>query len=310
MPEDEQPPNIAADMQSNNHLTINPELPVFSDDNPHNWFSLVDMAFTVHRITDDNAKAYCIMRALPGKLQNIVSDKLIFGESMTSNNIKNVVLEATTIPQQKRIEKLLKDATMDDRTPSGFLKYLRKLAGEAIDENSPVIRSILLQNIPKRVLMIVAPEEDTPLDDIVRTADRIYKYTPECSRSSNNDPVFSLTQQPVTSTDLSINNASHAQMSATLHHDRKLSKMEDMIKSLSEQVSELTQALTRLTKQQQYNQRRSRSHSRDRDKSHSNSSQASSQAQQGYCYYHRRFGSNSTRCTTPCTWTTDGQQKN
>ncbi|XP_018645959.1 hypothetical protein Smp_004530 [Schistosoma mansoni] len=84
----------------------------------------------------------------------------------------------------------------------------------------------------------------------------------------------------------------------TINHTQKVESAKDpVIEELIASVKSLTEAVTRM---QMGHRNRSRSPQRPRSKSQ-NRSQMSRQPGQ-FCWYHWKFGVNSTKCMQPCAW--------
>ncbi|CAH8620913.1 unnamed protein product [Schistosoma margrebowiei] len=86
--------------------------------------------------------------------------------------------------------------------------------------------------------------------------------------------------------------------SRAINHTQKVESAKDpVIEGLIASVKSLTEAVTRM---QMGHTNSSRSPQRSRSKSQ-NRSQMSRQSGQ-FCWYHWKFGVNSTKCRQPCAW--------
>jgi len=115
---------------------------------------------------------------------------------------------------------------------------------------------------------ILATRKDDKLQDVAEQADRIHEV---------NSRVLVLTTEQ-TAVDGGPQNTWAAQMEA-----------------LTKQVATLTQQMSKMAKGFQRGRERARSRSRDRARSKTSK-------KDGICYYHRRFGEETKKCTKPCTF--------
>lgn len=306
-----------------------PTIPIYNDKKPELWLALVNMAMDTFKVQDPKTKKYLITTALPHDLQMKLADK-IQDENITFQQLQDAIITAVRVPGDERIKKLLSNAPMGQRKPSEYLKYLRELAAGEIDKDSPVIRSVFEQNMPKEILKIIAPEETTSLDVFAATADRIHRYGEKCNDTAigiygrhTSSPTFAYSERQ----DANINNINLASRTQLDEVQRKHDKLEELVQSLSNTIAALQMQLMKHQHQvsdQIANMHRPyssypRSPSRDtrspsRDtRSRSNSRQFSSGAYNSspYCWYHRKFADKSTKCAKPCSWNKpDCQQKN
>ncbi|XP_076225043.1 uncharacterized protein LOC143174687 [Nomia melanderi] len=171
------------------------------------------------------------------------------------------------------LSRILEHEEIGNRTPSQFLRHLRNLAGDIkVPEN--FFRTIWMNRLPASMRTILTTQMDVSLDKMAELADMVNENTPigRCAAITT-DTRFEM---------------------------------------LCEQMARLTQQVVELTKNSSTTQHHGRSstfcgRSRWRHYSRSpnrsgNSSRSPSLSQPGVCWYHRRFGDRSTRCTIPCTY--------
>lgn len=314
---------------------LNPVLPTFSDENTKVWLSLVELAFQTYDITDEKVKCYLTITALPSVLRTSLSDKITSEEPLRFEDIKASIIRATSVPSDERIKRLLNDTHMGDRTPTQYLRYLRELAGQEIDGNSPVIKSIFMDNLPGDMLMIIAPTEEMTLDQMAIKADGIHRYGKRSGYGLGNSdsdgrtppcmPVYGPTLPANTSTALDATSTSavnYINSPQTRNKDpqKNLGKLEKMVEDLTNSLNalqiqiqthqkETRSEIANIKSQIDAIGRKPRSFAGPSDSDNRNR-QTTSQYYPSYCSYHQQFGYRANNCQAPCSWRSRYQQKN
>ena len=86
-----------------------------------------------------------------------------------------MLLAATALPAQKRINQLIPNEELGDRKPSIFLRHLKNLAGSQAD-NEEFIRPLFLKRLPASISQILASMPDSSVDNLAKSADAIIQY--------------------------------------------------------------------------------------------------------------------------------------
>ncbi len=325
---------------SSSNVSSSLSLPHFKPENPQLWIKLVSSAFKAYNITNDSQKVYLCICALPSELQDELSNNLT-AELQSFDDLKDELIAATSIPEQKRMKQLLTDTQMNGRKPSHYLRHLRELAGPETDRNNSLVRSIFLQRLPNRVLMIAAPTPEQSADEIAELADRIFEHMEVDNAHSINNvqlnantPAFIPHSQSSVACDKQIN-AISADLAVLKADSRKHSEsLNNSNSSLHQQICALQQNFNAFvgqiqTQMQVFQQqianlqkevidikseRQSRSHIRDQRGYSSRSTSGvrlpTSSNRNGLCYYHETFKSRARKCNSPCTWKEVNSPKN
>lgn len=124
------------------------------------------------------------------------------------------------------------------------------------------LKTLFFKRLPPQISSILASSSDS-LDNLATMADKIMEYSP-----------------------------THSQHMYSLKGETSTSSQPDRLSRLENQITELTNQISSL---------RSRSKSGSRLYQYQNRD-ATPQRNKSVCWYHRKFGKNATRCTTPCNY--------
>lgn len=248
-------------------------VPPFWSGNPVLWFHQLEAQFSLNGITTDSTKYYYVTSFLDIKCLQEVED-VIQNLPATGkyDKIKEELIRRLSRSQEQRIQQLLEHEEIGDRTPSQFLRHLRNLAGDIkVPEN--FLRTIWMNRLPASMRTILATQMDASLDKMAELADKVNEITPigRC---------------------------------AAVTSDTKFEMLCEQMAKLTQQVAEMTKAGSTMQRQGRPAFRGRRGWRRfGRSPSHKrNNSRSPSPSQPGVCWYHRKFGDRSTKCTIPCTY--------
>jgi hypothetical protein len=169
---------------------------------------------------------------------------------------------------------------MGDCKPSQFLRHLRSLAPDAPED---LLRTIWASRLPPNVQAYLACQENCSLDAAARCADRISEVAPQPALAS---------VSPTTDTTV----------------------IQQQISELSRQVAALSDKKDRPRKSfrdPSPNPRNFYRNSRDprpgpRNRRQSSRSSSRDDRKPTLCWYHRRFGDKTQKCTRPCDYHQQG----
>ncbi|KAK4472154.1 hypothetical protein MN116_000452, partial [Schistosoma mekongi] len=181
--------------------------------------------------------------------------------------LRREIMSRLSLSDGQRIQRLFQGETLGDRSPSQFLRHLQALVGDNT-VGEAVLKQGWIQALPCYVQHCLdAQDPDTSLSHLARIADRIMERDPPTA-------------------------------SSMIHYTRKEESANDpVIAQLIANVKSLTEAVNEL---QMGHKNRSRSPQRPRFVSR-NRLQGSRQSGQ-FCWYHWKFGAQSTKCSQPCAW--------
>ncbi|XP_033231727.1 uncharacterized protein LOC117182731 [Belonocnema kinseyi] len=245
------------------------------------WFSQVEYQFALAGITVDETKFNYVSGNLEAKyateVRDIVTHPLSTGKY---NLLKSELIKRLSESQEHKMRRLLEREEIGDRKPSQFLRHLRGLAGTVVPDD--VLRPLWLGRLPVDTQRILGSQTRSTLDGIATLADSIADIAPSSGHIAE-------TFQPRAADPLEL----------------ILQRLNFMVKA---QIAEATSAITTSLRQEiaaasgnrdqpRYNRPRSRS----RGRSQSRDNNRSQPRDMGEGWYHRKFGADAKRCTTPCT---------
>lgn len=157
------------------------KMPQFIASDPSLWIMLVERAFAVNNIINQQNQFDMVLELLPehlvlsikSTLTNVI--KNLGQEGLQPYKIlKDKILEMSSDSEDVRITQLLQKEEIGTRTPTQFLNHLRNLLGDDETENNPFIRNIFLKNLPAITRAIIAGQQNKDLSVIAATADAIH----------------------------------------------------------------------------------------------------------------------------------------
>ncbi|CAH8539204.1 unnamed protein product [Schistosoma intercalatum] len=249
-------------------MTTKSRLPEFDRSDPELWFAQLEHYFTRHNIKSEGIRYRDLCSILPPSVAKEVRDLILSPPSPQPYTIlRREIMNRLSLSDSQRIQRLFQGETLSDRSPSQFLRHLQVLVGDKT-VGEAVLKQGWIQALPCYVQHCLdAQDPETSLSHLARIADRIMERGPPTG-------------------------------SGTINHTQKVESAKDpVIEGLIASVKSLTEAVTRM---QMGHRNRSRSPQRPRSKSQ-NRSQMSRQSGQ-FCWYHWKFGVNSTKCMQPCAW--------
>lgn len=246
------------------------KLPPFWPDKPAVWFAQVEAQFELANITRDQTKFNYVVSQLDGQYAGEVDDIITKPPAADRyEKLKYELIHRLGLSEEQRVRQLLMSEELGDRKPSQFLRHMRSLAGSTPIQDS-LVRTLWLQRLPHQAQAILQTQNTLSLDQIAEIADRIVEVSsPPLLPSS----VHAASASPVTD----------------------ISMLSQRIEELSRQVAKLTARHGDSTATRYRARKRSfsRGVSVARDSTQRD-------VKNDLCWYHRRFGDQAQKCTTPC----------
>ena len=261
---DEQPeqPEVAA---SSAHF----KFPTFWAHNITMWIKRVEIFFTIHKITTEKSRFNYVVASMDEQVMMEVSDIIsepAVGREYTA--LKQAMIDRFGESNNNRIRRVLEGLTLGDRTPSGLYRIMQTTAGANMNETT--LRTIWLSRLPERVAEIISAQEvadtDISIATLAKMADRIHAQS-----------------RPTT-----VAAVSTAAAAAPA----------DPVSQLCNQISALTQRLSRMEQWQNNQSRRPSSPNRQQDPQQRSRSRG--RLYNGLCYFHKKFGANARNCSEGC----------
>lgn len=169
-------------------MAVSVKLPPFWLDKPSVWFGQVEAQFEIAGITQDRTKYNYIISTLDSKTASEVADII---ENPPQKDcyeyLKAEMLKRLSASREERVRRLLGNEDIGDRKPSQFLRHLRCLAGTVL-KNDDIIRQLWIRRLPNNAQVILAAQEDLPLEKAADIADKIVEVTAPMSVQSVQSP--------------------------------------------------------------------------------------------------------------------------
>ena len=167
-------------------------LPEFEPSSPNSWFSKAELLFKLERITSDSNKVKTVIRALPSSIIDaiipFINDPLACGYE----TLKKLILDRFTPSVSQKIDILSQTNDLSHLHPVDLLRRLRDTFGPAVNED--YLRESFPRRLPKNIQeMLEILDLEAPLDQLAKSAaramDRRNQYLNTCqvSNSSNQE---------------------------------------------------------------------------------------------------------------------------
>ncbi|XP_014781985.1 uncharacterized protein LOC106877562 [Octopus bimaculoides] len=260
-------------------------IPPFWTHDPALWFHHIEAQFSSHRVLSDASRLSHVISSLSPEIMNVIRDLIMTPHgSVSYDTFKTTLINRTSESQRKRLHQLLTSEELGDRTPSQFLRRMKQLLG---DESLPdkVFKQLFLQRLPSNTQVVLAStRESTSIEELADLADKIAEVPHRFSTVSTVTPAA-----PTTNPFLSPTSSSEI---ADLHS--LMTQQAAQIQTLTTQIQALSLGNQRRSSSRPHRYgRRSRSPSATRNPHDT-------------CWYHRKFGTQARKCTTPCSFASPG----
>lgn len=155
-------------------------IPPFWTHNPELWFIQAESYFELKRITQDKIKVHYVTSSLGQDSLPLVQDILIKG-TYTYDELKQALTSRLAETERRRIQRLLTQEELGDRTPSQLLRSMQALVPNKAFDHS-LLKQLFLQRLPLHVQQILASTSDSiELSDLANLADKIMEVQPPAS---------------------------------------------------------------------------------------------------------------------------------
>ena len=264
------------------------------DNSPNTWLSLLEFSFSANRLTP-TSKAHQVLSLLPTELLQSLGPKIL--DTMNSPNVDHYSLVCQIVrdfykPSETELfDTYFRTQSLGQFSPSQFLSKARadlERLQPGSSSNITILKRFFLSVLPPTARAILAGVDNSSIEDLANTADRIVSILP--------------VQNPVSSIDTSIL---------------------DLIKTLSDQVASLQLEVSNQRRSRSPNRSVdfSRSHSRSKSsgrlicKNHFHYKDTSTKCCIGcnwvnkekceilpICIYHSIFAERANNCLSGCTF--------
>ena len=149
-------------------------LPPFRMSDPVLWFRQIELALNGHNIRSELRRYEMVASLLPDEVADEVRDLILEPPADDPYaTLKQAVIKRFSVSDRVRMQKLMSNVHLGDRSPSQLLRHMRTLAprGETI-----MFAELWMQRLPQDLQQILAAHEGTvDLDALASIADRIHE---------------------------------------------------------------------------------------------------------------------------------------
>ena len=246
------------------------KLPPFWPADPQVWFAQVEAQFATRNISNQRTCFDYVVAALAPEFATEVRDLLLAPPDADPYNVlKAQLIQRTAASEQRRLQQLFTAEELGDKKPSQLLRRMQQLLGDAAGPNpdNKFLRELFLQRLPSHVRMVLASAGEMSLEALAQLADKIAEVATPSISTLNLSPLTAEVEQLRS----------------------EVARLQDMLASI--QLASLHQRPPR-----------QRSSSRPSSRSASPKPPATPEQADGLCWYHRKFGEQAHKCTSPCSW--------
>ncbi|XP_018577122.1 uncharacterized protein LOC108915547, partial [Anoplophora glabripennis] len=147
------------------------------------WFCQLEAQFSIAGVRQDSTKFGYVVGNLDSRyieeVENIICNPPAQNQYKT---LKSELIKRLSDSSSQRVRKLLESEELGDRTPSQFLRHLRKLAGKNVNEE--FIKTLWMNRLPTPTQRVLAASLQQPLADMAEVADRVQEIGPSRSQVS------------------------------------------------------------------------------------------------------------------------------
>lgn len=253
------------------------KLPQFWTQQPEIYFEQIEAMFLTSDIRDTKTKYAYLIQALPSEVAIDVQDVMrkCRQERDPYEIMKQQLISRNTMSDTSRVEQLLSHATMGDRSPSAFYRWMLRTAGTSSGITDDLVKKLWFRQLPSQLEASLRPFADKDMETITKFADEIY----EIYKRPHGLSVVEESKKP-----------------------GAIPKRVDEVAELKAEISELKRAIAQLSTSNS----RGRSHSRGRS-----SSKNRDKSESRLCFFHYKFGDDARKCKGyPCPKASSGTSKN
>lgn len=265
-------------------IALTMRIPKFWRDKPRLWFLQFEAATADSHRSQTQLAQMIVAQLEKGDIEQI-SDILFDPpkDEKIYEALKKRLIAVYEESDNKQFQKLLSEMELGDQKPSQLLRKMKNLARDKVPDST--LRLMWTNHLPAHVRSVLAVSEtfktQTALDELALLADKMIE---------TNSP----------------------QITAVTDFIQPPPLQDTNTRYLIEEIRKLTLQIAAIKVEQQtlnnnfINHQRGRSTNRNNN---NNNNRSRSNTPTPYCFYHRRFGAQARRCTTPCTYKHENSSK-
>lgn len=252
----------------------------FNREDPEIWFTQLETQFQLGGISVDATKYGHLIAALDNETLKCVREKVLDPPAVEKyTSLKQAIIDRICDSAKIKLNRLLSGLQLGDKKPSQLLREMQALSVNHITDD--VLRNLWLQRLPLHSQEILSSMEDSTLDKLAKTADKIAEVNYPSGICSVGK-----------STLCSSNNGAQKEPSNELKAsiDALSKRFEHFEKEIREKSRSRNKSNNTESRDQNH---RSRARSKSQVKSYPN------------CWFHYKFGVNAKNCKPPCSFKGD-----
>lgn len=280
-------------MQEVGGISLSLRVPPFWRDRPRLWF--VSFEAATHDLRRSQSQlSQMVIAQLDKQDVEQISDLLYNPPSENQYQIlKERLISVYEESEGRQFQKLLQEMELGEQKPTQLLRRMRNLARDKVPDST--LRLMWMNHLPPHVRSVLVVSDTisktAALDELALLADKMLEQNHEVSAVSSAAP-------------MPLADASSSHQCANQSH------LVEEIRKLTLEVAELRSSRYNNYRPAPFNRSRRRFSSRERHRAPSRShSRGRRESPSPHCHYHRRFGKDARRCTTPCTFNEDNAKK-
>lgn len=143
--------------------------PQFSENNPSNWFRVLEAQFTLKGITVSSTQYLHALSNLPTDVLDNLPETVI--ETHNYANLKSAVIGFYTKTKSELFERLISATPVVGR-PSAYLRSLQQVASK-VGGNEDLVKHKFMQSLPPIIATALASQRSLTIDEIGTMADEL-----------------------------------------------------------------------------------------------------------------------------------------
>lgn len=242
-------------------ISVTSRIPDFWREQPRLWFAIFKSAMASQKQGDDSKYHLVVSKLGKEEVQQVSDIILNPPNSGKFDALRSRLLQVFEESENRQLQKLMDEMDLGDQRPTQLLRRMRELSRNKIPDDT---LSIMWQrHLPSAVRAVLTVSDSKDLDTLASIADKVIDSMRPLEVAQVSSEVF---------------------------------KNEALEERLLKGIDRLTQELCEMRMSKRHTSRE-QDRQRRRSPSRSFSRQRSRRDDDWICWYHQRFGEQSTRCT-------------
>ena len=150
------------------------------------WLNLAHKLISVATPDNNTAQFLTLYKALPPEFQEDYEKLLNSTEDNTYNQLRTALTQRFTLPLHSHFDSLYSPDPIGDRSPSDYLRAIRRKHRLANVDNEAQINYMFVQGLPQTFGSIVLSRNDADLDELALTLDTLWRLEKRSPKHSIN----------------------------------------------------------------------------------------------------------------------------